>query len=117
VVSAYDNDPLVHGTGTHLGIYTLLSLAQDISDHPPTINVPLIIQHGTEDKICSFDATKKMFDNLPKGNPDREFKVWDGYYHELHNDPEAERTEVIEYIAKWILARCPDSAGAARAKL
>ena len=94
----------------------MLSSAEDLISHPPTISVPLLVQHGTDDKVTSFEATRELFAKLPPGNPDREFKAWEGYYHELHNEPEDERNEAIKYIAEWILARCNDSS-APRAKL
>ena len=105
----YDEDPLIHGTGTLLGIYTMLNRGEDLLVHPPKISSPLLLQHGTHDKVTLFEATKELFEKLPPGNPDREFKVWGGYYHELHNEPEDDRNEAIAYIAEWILARCRET--------
>jgi acylglycerol lipase len=93
----------------------MLRRSEDLSKHPPTISCPLLIQHGTQDKVTSYEAVRDFFAKLPPGNPDREFKGWDGYYHELHNEPEAERKESIRYIADWIIAR--SDAGQSKAKL
>ena len=112
----YDEDPLVHGTGTALGLYTMIKRGEQLLTDPPKITCPLLIQHGAEDKVTSFTATKELYEKLPPGNPDRELKEWDGYYHELHNEPEDERNEAIKYIAEWILARCNDTS-APKAKL
>ena len=94
----------------------MLKRGEDLVLHPPVISSPLLVQHGTDDKLTSFKATKEFFEKLPSGNEDREFKTWDGYYHELHNEPEDERNEAIAYIAEWILSRCQAPA-APRAKL
>jgi acylglycerol lipase len=94
----------------------MLSSGENLILHPPTISVPLLVQHGTDDKITSFEATREFFAKLPPGNPDCEFKAWEGYYHELHNEPEDERNQAIKYIAEWILARCNDTS-APKAKL
>jgi acylglycerol lipase len=83
----------------------MLSCGENLFDNPPVITMPLLVQHGTEDKVTVFQATRELYANLPKGNPDREFKAWEGYYHELHNEPEDERNASIGYIADWILAR------------
>jgi acylglycerol lipase len=104
----YDADPLVHGTGTLLGIYTMITRGESLLHSPPAIPSALLVQHGTDDKVTSVEATKTMYANLPSGNPDRELRIWDGYFHELHNEPEDERNEAIKYIAEWILARCGD---------
>jgi hypothetical protein len=34
---------------------------------------------------------------------DRELRIWDGYFHELHNEPEDERNETTKYIASGFL--------------
>lgn len=95
----------------------MLTAGEDLLLNPPNISVPLLVQQGTDDKVTSFEATREFFAKLPAGNPDREFKAWEGYYHELHNEPQAERDEVIKYIAEWILARCNDDVAVPRAKL
>jgi len=112
----YNEDPLVHGTGTLHGIYTMLIEGENLLQNPPVIAAPLLIQSGTQDKLTDFGAVRELYAKLPAGNPDREFKAWDGYYHELHNEPEEQRNLVIKYIADWILARVDDST-APKAKL
>jgi acylglycerol lipase len=94
----------------------MLTEGENLLKNPPIISVPLLIQHGTQDKLTDFEASREFFAKLPPGNPDREFKAWDGYYHELHNEPEDERREAIKYIADWILARAGEP-GAPKAKL
>jgi acylglycerol lipase len=116
VAKKYDEDPLVHGTGTLLCVHTMLQSGEDLLSHPPSIASPLLVQQGTDDKVTSYEATKELFDKLPPGNEDRTFKSWEGYYHELHNEPEAERNEAIKYTADWILARCVNES-APRARL
>ena len=112
----YDEDPLVHGTGTLLGMHGMLTEGDNLFKHPPVIDAPLLVQHGTHDKITDFGATKEFFAKLPVGNADREFKAFDGYYHELHNEREDERNVAIRYIADWIVARVGEP-GAPKAKL
>jgi acylglycerol lipase len=106
----------VHGTGTLIGIYGMLSGGENLLKNPPVIDAPLLVQHGTHDKITEFSASREFFAKLPAGNADREFKGFDGYYHELHNELEDERNVAIKYIADWIVARVGES-GAPKAKL
>jgi acylglycerol lipase len=94
----------------------MLLRGEGLLNCPPKISTPLLVQHGTDDRVTSVEATKAMYAKLPPGNPDRELKIWDGYYHELHNEPEDERNEAIKYIAEWILARCGEP-GAPKARL
>ena len=93
----------------------MLTSGEDLVIHPPVITMPLLVQHGAADSVTSVEATKEMFERLPKGNEDRELKIWEEYYHELHNEPEEQRNESIKYIAEWIVKRC--DSGVPRAKL
>jgi acylglycerol lipase len=95
----------------------MLTEGEQLLDNPPKITYPLLVQHGTDDKVTSFDAVRQMYAKLPPGNPDREFKAWEGYFHELHNEPEDQRNEAIKYIADWIFARCGEDTAAPRARL
>ncbi|MFA6924497.1 MAG: lysophospholipase [Bacteroidales bacterium] len=61
------------------------------------VNIPLLIIHGTNDKIISFDAAKSY--SQTTGNTTT-FKAWENFYHELHND--VGREKVFEYIAGWL---------------
>ena len=92
----------------------MLTRGDDLLFNPPMITMPLLVQQGTADSVTSIVATEEMFGKLPPGD-EREMKIWEGYYHELHNEPEALRNEAIKYVADWIVNRC-DSA-APRAKL
>lgn len=95
----------------------MLTRGEGLLRHPPIITMPLLVQHGTDDKITLCDGTKQFFERLPsESNPDRELKLFEGCYHELHNEPEDERIEAIKYIADWILKRC-DGTTAPRARL
>ncbi|MDD5570905.1 MAG: lysophospholipase [Bacteroidales bacterium] len=71
--------------------------AKQILSEKNKINIPLLIMHGTNDRIISFDATKSY--SQTAGNITT-FKVWENFYHELHNDVGKEK--VFEYIADWI---------------
>jgi len=93
----------------------MVTRGDDLVLNPPVITMPLLVQQGTADSVTSVVATEEMFGKLPPGNEDRELKIWEGYYHELHNEPEPLRNEAIKYVADWIVKRC-DSA-APRAKL
>lgn len=95
----------------------MLTRGEDLLHNPPIITMPLLVQHGTDDKVTSCDATQEFFENLPEEcNADRELKMFEGYYHELHNEPEDDRIQAIKYISDWILKRC-DGATAPRARL
>ncbi len=61
------------------------------------INFPMLVMHGTDDKITSFKASKNFVMNASNKTT---FKEWTGHYHELHNDVDAD--EVFNYVAEWL---------------
>lgn len=97
VVEAYKNDPLVHEfitssffNSVHFaGIYPI--------EHAAEFQVPCLLFHGTEDRLTSYKATVECAENA-KGRV--ELKLWNGLYHECHNEPE--QHEVLSYVNNWL---------------
>lgn len=97
ISSSYTHDPLVHSyisvrlfTGVYdSGIWAL--------EHAGEFGPPLLLMHGTADRITSADASRQFAESLA----DRcTLKLWDGLYHELHN--ETQKQDVMEYILHWL---------------
>jgi len=65
------------------------------------INVPVLLLHGTEDKVIDPAGTKELFRKISSG--DKEIKFYDGLYHELLR--ETGRQEIIDHILDWIAKR------------
>lgn len=69
---------------------------------------PMLVMHGSGDKICSIDSTRK-FASLQGGNCT--YVEWEGYFHEIHNgNSEKDGKEVIEAAIEWI-RRLPELSG------
>lgn len=97
VAAKYREDPLVHDkisagllkTAYEAGLHALRNVYK--------INCPFLIMHGSADNITSCKASE----NYVMNTSDRtHLKIWEGAYHELHNEPETE--EVFNYIINWI---------------
>ncbi|GAB4479703.1 MAG: alpha/beta hydrolase [Anaerolineales bacterium] len=100
VVEAYIADPLVHSKITSrlfLGMYAagLWSL-----EHAAELKVPLLLMHGSADRLTSPAASREFAE---KAGSLVTFKLWDGFYHEIHNEPE--QAEVIQTMVAWLTAR------------
>ncbi len=98
VVDAYVHDPLVHGKATaRLG--TEIAAAIDWTQaHAPELNLPLLIVHGTADRLCPAHASKTFFDHV--GYADKERIEYPGYFHEVFNEPGKE--QVLQDMERWI---------------
>lgn len=99
VVKAYTQDPLVHDKitpGLFLGSYEAgLWALQNAAN----FSLPLLIYHGTDDRLTSYDASK-AFAFAVKG--DVTWKSFPGFYHEAHNEPEKE--QVFSTLVGWVRA-------------
>jgi len=100
VVKAYINDPLVHDRAS-LGFgKNMLEANRWTLDHAAEFSLPLLLIHGKEDKIA-FPSSSIEFAAPLKENCT--LMLWDGLYHEVHNEPE--KTEVLDAMTIWMDAR------------
>ncbi len=97
VVENYRQDPLVHDKGTMRMAKGIIATIEYIFEHANEINLPVLIMHGTGDRISYAAESEKLARLIPG---DCTFKLWEGYYHELHNEPEKDK--VFSYLAKWL---------------
>ena len=97
VVRAYENDPLVHdhiSARMFIGIY---QSGQWALEHASEFPLPLLLMQGGDDKIISVEAGREFTDKIKENCT---LKIWDGLYHEIHNEPEKE--EVFKYLIDWL---------------
>ncbi|MFW6017015.1 MAG: alpha/beta hydrolase [bacterium] len=92
----YKEDPLVHDK-ISVRLFEELSQAGKFAiENASNINLPVLLMHGTADNITSFAASKK----IAASSENITFKKWNGFYHELHNEPE--KREVYKYVLEWM---------------
>jgi alpha-beta hydrolase superfamily lysophospholipase len=100
VVDAYVNDPLVHDRMT-LGFGKLmLPVLPWTFEHAHEFSLPLLIMHGTADEIGYARGSEEFASYVKE---DCTLKLWDGLYHEIHNEPE--REEVFAFMIEWMDAK------------
>ncbi|AJY74011.1 alpha/beta hydrolase [Paenibacillus beijingensis] len=93
-------DPLSHKRIT-AGMFTALESAGEWAlANSGLLRAPLLLMHGTADRITSYRASEELASGLGAA---AEFRAFDGCYHELHND--LRREEVMNVLTDWIKAR------------
>jgi len=102
VVKDYLHDPLVHNLILPRLFFEIESQGLKAAQRIYKINVPLLVMHGTGDKITSCRHTRNFVRNA--GNRTT-YKEWPGYYHELHNDTGAQ--DVFNYLVNWLDHQIP----------
>ncbi len=99
VIRKYRRDPMVHGKiSVALFLGSRGSAAWNI-ENAGSLELPTLMIHGKEDKICSPKGSEIFASRADKA----EFVLWDEGFHELHNEPF--RLEVYGVILKWINER------------
>jgi alpha-beta hydrolase superfamily lysophospholipase len=103
VVSAYERDPLVYrGSIPARTLAELLAAMKDFPERVPRLRVPVLVQHGTADKLVPYDANRPIYAAL--GQPKlRAIRTYDGLFHEIYNEPERDR--VIGDLEAWLEAQ------------
>jgi alpha-beta hydrolase superfamily lysophospholipase len=65
--------------------------------HAYELKVPMLIMHGDADRITSEPASAQF---AQKAGSLCTFKVWPGYFHQLHDEPGHEA--VVAYVTAWM---------------
>lgn len=97
VVNAYKNDKLVHDKISSNMFLSVHESGLWALEHAQEFSLPLLLFHGTADRLTSYKASEEFSKDV-KGNVS--FKLWQGFYHEPHNEPE--KQEVLNMMRDWI---------------
>lgn len=100
VVEKTLNDPLYHfKISVRLGI-DVLEQGEWALQHASEWNLPLLLMHGTGDRLTSHEASREF---ESKAGENCTLKLWDGLYHELHHEPE--KGDVLDFLIQWLNKR------------
>jgi alpha-beta hydrolase superfamily lysophospholipase len=96
-VKDYIRNPLIHKKISLQTAVDCMKASKLILSSEPNSTKDLLIMHGTHDRICDIEGSRK----LKKLEGDNATLIeWDGLYHEIHN--EKEREKVIKAEIDWI---------------
>lgn len=101
VVRVYLEDPLVFNGKTPVRLMAeMLKAMIRVNQEMEKITAPLIIVHGSEDKLANPKASELLYDRA--SSTDKTLKIYEGLYHEVFNEPE--REQVLGDVAAWLEA-------------
>jgi len=95
---AYTADPLVNRKVSAKWFAEATKAMQEVVEEAPRISLPLLVMHGTDDRLASVEATKRLFARV--GSSDKELMILPGFYHELFNEPE--KRDLFERVTTWL---------------
>ena len=99
VVDSYRADPLVYTGKITAGIgAALIDAMERFPARYPSLRVPLLIMHGTDDRLADIRGSKAL--EAGAVNADVTAHYYDGLYHEIFNEPEQAR--VLDDLVAWL---------------
>jgi alpha-beta hydrolase superfamily lysophospholipase len=102
VVEALNNDPLTaNEVQPAITVAALVRADERLHDEFPSITLPVLIMHGTDDKATVCRGSQFFYDTA--GSKDKTLKLYEGHYHDLLNDIGKE--QVMGDVQGWINAR------------
>lgn len=101
VVTRYKNDPLVHDKISAMMGISLVDSGEYALAHAKEVEVPTLVLHGTGDLLTSHEASKEFAE---KAGKNVEIILYEGLYHEIHNEPEQEKVlnDALTWFNKFI---------------
>jgi alpha-beta hydrolase superfamily lysophospholipase len=99
VVKAYVSDPLVHtGKTTARLSAEMVKAMQVVSSQAAKITLPIMIVQGSADKLVDPAGAQMLYDAV--SSADKEIRIYDGFYHEVFNEPEHDK--VLRDVEIWL---------------
>ncbi|MDD5503384.1 MAG: lysophospholipase [Candidatus Thermoplasmatota archaeon] len=104
---AYDNDPMVcHGQMKVRMVAEMGQLEAYDQENIGQISAPCLFVHGSDDQLVNHNDTMAFYENL--SIQDKKFITYDGFYHEVLNEPEwfhGGKVRVMNDIYGWLMPR------------
>ncbi|MBY6181438.1 alpha/beta fold hydrolase [Staphylococcus haemolyticus] len=99
VIEETKQDGLMLRKVTYKWYNIVLETMKDTVQHSKDIqSMPTLLMYGTEDKLLELRSFNELKNNL--NTNEFYFKVWEGFYHEIHNEPE--RDQVMRYVLTFL---------------
>jgi alpha-beta hydrolase superfamily lysophospholipase len=97
VVRNYKNDSFTHNRISPRLFVSIRHAAGWAIQNSNQFKLPLLLMHGGNDRLTSATASRQFAVNV---SGDCTFMLWDGLYHEIHNEPRQD--EVFNSLIAWL---------------
>lgn len=99
VVEKYINDPLVFTRYTFRLGNEIFRIWKILSSEISLIKIPILVQSGELDKIVT--GVSELFSQVTA--EDKTLKIYKGLFHEVYNELEADRVQVLANLKDWLI--------------
>ena len=115
IAAIYDRDPLNNKNATARWFTEATAAQEEVLRRAPELKLPLLMLVGEADKVADAAQARVVFDRV--GASDKTLHMLTGQYHEVLNEPPAERAKNVAEIVEWLRAHATKSVGASEGKL
>jgi len=67
--------------------------------------LPLLVIHGSGDKVTEYESSEGFAQKIKTKGADATFYGYEGFYHEMHNEPGDDKWRVINDVSTWIKSK------------
>ncbi len=103
VVQAFIQDPLYVPISSARWAVEILAAQPRIMARAEELRLPFLLMQGLADTVVRPDASQAFFQRV--SSPDKTLLVYEGYFHELHNDLGKEKP--LDDLVAWLNQRMP----------
>jgi len=104
VIDRFRDDPLVfQGCFTVRVAAEIFRAMKEVSEKAFSLSLPLLILHGSQDRICGSAGSLGLYQKA--GGADKTFNLYEGFYHEVFDEPERDR--VLADLTTWLDQHVP----------
>ena len=103
-VRIYMDDPLVYkGAQPARTVSELLQAMAELPDEVTRLQIPLLVIAGSADPIVPAAGSRDISERA--GSTDKQLIVYEGFVHELINEPPEDRERVTQDLISWLAER------------
>jgi alpha-beta hydrolase superfamily lysophospholipase len=100
VVRTYESDTLVHDRISARFFTEFLAAMETVHAQSSSLKVPTLLQVAGDDHLVSARSSVQFFEKLDL--EDKTLQVYDGRYHEIYNEGEDLRRQVLKDLEDWL---------------
>ena len=103
VIAAYRSDPLVHGKITARTVRWLLDTCQQLEESALPKDLPTLLLAALDDRLVNPQGSQRFAQR--QAGPNLRFEPLAGFYHEIFNEDDARRQQVLGTLDLWLSQR------------
>lgn len=104
VVRSYLNDPLVyHGPILARFGAEFMRAMDEVWTVAPGYSIPLLVMHGEKDTLALPEGSSRFVASA--ASSDKHLILYPDMFHEIFNEPEADRAQVLSDLTRWLADR------------